>query len=388
MYRHNLITIDLNAIRNNYLLMAAYLPETVRVMAVVKANAYGHGMLEVAKTVTDAGCTDLAIAIPEEGIALRKGGITEASILVLGAVNERSIAPCIENSLTMTVFDPETLRTIDAYATQLGRTAMVHIKLDTGMGRIGLRTVEEANAMQQALMQAKNVHVTGLYTHFADADHLTGDGCLCEYSSNQLETFLQLKACFDPSIPVHASNSAMSLVSADANFDMIREGISLYGYPPVPTKLPFRHAIHWEAEIVHVKSVPAGASIGYGCTYTCAAPMRIATIAAGYGDGYHRMASNRAKVLISGMRAPVVGRICMDQFMVDVTDIPGVKTGDIAVLIGKQGDAFISADELAAVDGYHQLRGALKHHSACAACVFTGDKPSADGGVLIYGNET
>ena len=127
---------------------------------------------------------------------------------------------------------------------------------------------------------------------------------------------------------------------------MIREGISLYGYPPVHTSLPFRHAIHWEAEIVHVKDVPEGARIGYGCTYTCEKPMRIATVAAGYGDGYHRAASNRGEMLVSGRRARIVGRVCMDQIMVDVSDIPGVKTGDIAVLIGRQGDGFIGADEL------------------------------------------
>jgi len=347
VYRHNRITIDLNAIRNNYQLMTDYLPDTVRVMAVVKANAYGHGMLEVAKTVVDAGCTDLAVAIPEEGVALREGGIEDANILILGAVNGRGIEPCVKNDLTLTVFDPEMLAAVDACAAQLGKTAFAHIKLDTGMGRIGLRSVEEAKALQQALITARHVRPTGIYTHFADADHLDDHGNLCTYSRKQLELFCRLKACFDPDIPAHVSNSAMSLASADANFSMIREGISLYGYPPVPTELPFRHAIHWEAEIVLVKEVPAGTSIGYGCTFTSDRPMRIATIATGYGDGYHRTASNRGEVLVSGRRARIVGRVCMDQIMVDVTEIPNVNTGDIAVLIGRQGDGFIGADELA-----------------------------------------
>ena len=141
MYRHNRITIDLNAIRNNYQLMTDYLPDTVRVMAVVKANAYGHGMLEVAKTVVDAGCTDLAVAIPEEGVALREGGIEDANILILGAVNGRGIEPCVKNDLTLTVFDPEMLAAVDACAAQLGKTAFAHIKLDTGMGRIDRKSV-------------------------------------------------------------------------------------------------------------------------------------------------------------------------------------------------------------------------------------------------------
>lgn len=348
MYRHNRITIDLSAIRNNYQLMASHLPGNVRVMAVVKANAYGHGMTEVARTVADAGCRDLAIAISEEGIALRQNGFQNENILVLGAVHERAIEPSVANGLTLTVFDPAMVEKIDACASRMRRTASVHIKLDTGMGRIGLRTEAEANALQKALRKASHVQATGIYTHFADADHLGEDGGLCDYSRNQLRLFHQLKSSFDPAIPAHASNSAMSLVSADANFSMIREGISLYGYPPVPTELPFRHAVHWEAEIVHVKDVPAGTCIGYGCTYTAQKPMRIATIAAGYGDGYHRTVSNRGEVLVLGRRARIVGRVCMDQIMADVSDIDHVRTGDIAVLIGRQGDGFIGADELAA----------------------------------------
>lgn len=348
MYRLNRIIIDLGAIRHNYRLMAEYLPNPVRVIAVVKANAYGHGMLEVAHTVADAGCLDLAVAIPEEGVALRESGLRNVNILVLGAVHERAIEDSVINDLTLTVFDPDIVAKIDACAAKLGKTASVHIKIDTGMGRIGLRTVEEAKALRQALEQAGSVRATGIYTHFADADHLDECGGLCEYSQSQLHLFKRLRACFNPSIPAHAANSAMSLVCGDANFSMIREGISLYGYPPVQTSLPFRPALHWEAEIVHVKDVPAGASIGYGCTFTAERPMRIATIAAGYGDGYHRVASNRGQVLISGRKARIVGRVCMDQIMADVTLIPDVKAGDIAVLIGRQGDGFIGADELGA----------------------------------------
>jgi alanine racemase len=347
VYRLNRMTIDLGAILHNYRLMADALPKGVRVMAVVKANAYGHGMPEVARTVVDGGCRDLAVAIPEEGVAIRQNGLTDVNILVLGAIHERAIDACVENNLTITVFDPAMVETIEACAARLRKTASVHIKADTGMSRIGLRTDAEAAALRQALDKATHIQATGIFTHFADADHIGEDGGLCEYSRTQLQLFRQLKANFDPSIPAHASNSAMSLACADANFEMIREGISLYGYPPVPTKLPFRPALRWEAEIVHVKTVPAGTCIGYGCTFTAQKPMRIATIAAGYGDGYHRMVSNRGQVLIRGRRACVVGRVCMDQIMADVTDIADAQTGDVAVLIGRQGEEFIGADELA-----------------------------------------
>jgi alanine racemase len=351
LYRYNRITIDLAAIRHNYRLMADALPESVRVMAVVKANAYGHGMVDVARAVAGEGCRDLAVAIPEEGIALRDAGLRDARILVLGAVHERALEACILNDLTMTVFESAMIEAMDACAAGLHQTAAVHIKADTGMGRIGLRTPQEAQVLRRALEKAKHVRATGIYTHFADADHLGDEGGLCPYSNDQLKLFLELKACFDPSIPAHASNSAMSLVCADANFSMIREGISLYGYPPVLTRLPFRPALRWEAEIVHVKDVPAGTCIGYGCTFTTPKPMRVATVAVGYGDGYHRTVSNRGQVLIAGRRSRIVGRVCMDMIMADVTDIPDVKTGDIAVLIGSQGGGFIGADELAAWAG-------------------------------------
>ncbi len=348
MHRLNRITIDLNAICFNYRLMAEYVPRGVRVMAVVKANAYGHGMQEVAKAVIGAGCGDLAVAIPEEGIALREAGIQGTNILVLGAIHERAIEACLEHDLTLTVFEPGMVEKINACAERMHMLAHVHIKLDTGMSRIGLRTADEASALRQALAKASHVMATGVYTHFADADHLNENGALCDYSHEQLQLFLELKALCGAELPAHASNSAMSLICPQANFSMTREGISLYGYPPVPTHLPFRPALRWEAEIVYVKNVPAGTCIGYGCTYTAQKSMRVATIACGYGDGYHRMVSNRGCVLVHGKRAPVVGRVCMDQIMVDTTDIPQAQAGDIAVLIGTQEDGFIGADELAA----------------------------------------
>lgn len=350
LFRQNQVTIDLGAIRHNYLLMKSRVGETVRVMAVVKANAYGHGIVQVARTIEAAGGCDLAVAIPEEGIQLREAGI-RANILVLGAATEVAAEASIQNNLTLTVFEPDMVAVLEEAAARLGKPALVHIKLDTGMNRIGLRTGGEADALAIALQQAPHVRVTGIYTHFADADNPGQNGGINMYTQKQLEAFRALKAHFDPAIPAHASNSAMSLVSPEADFSMIREGISLYGYPPVKTDLSFRPALRWEAEVVYVKDIAAGESVGYGCTYTAERPMRIATVAVGYGDGYHRAASNRGQMLVGDKRVDIVGRICMDQTMVDVSGVDGVAVGSQAVLIGTQGEERIGADELAAWAG-------------------------------------
>ncbi|MEA4927150.1 MAG: alanine racemase [Candidatus Limiplasma sp.] len=346
MLRQNEIIIDLGAIRHNYRLMRTQVPQGVRVMAVVKANAYGHGMVEVAKMLAADGCNDFAVAIPEEGVTLREQGI-KANILVLGAATELAAETAVREQLTQTVFEPSMVQLLDETAASLGKPALVHIKLDTGMGRIGLRTEGEADELASALANSKNVKVTGIYTHFADADHLDAQGSLNTYTQKQLELFNLLRSHFDPSIPAHASNSAMSLVAPQAYFAMIREGISLYGYPPVPTGLDFQPALRWVSEVVYVKDIHAGDSVGYGCTYTADRDRRIATVAVGYGDGYHRIVSNRGQMLVNGKRANIVGRVCMDQTMLDVTDIPDVQTGSQVVLIGMQGSEYIGADELA-----------------------------------------
>ena len=242
MLRQNHVEIDLAAIRENYHLMTEATPRGVRVMAVVKANAYGHGIVEVAQTVTAAGASDLAVAIPEEGILLR-GNYIRATILVLGAATEIAAEAAIENELTQTIFEPHMVAVLEESAARIGKPALVHIKLDTGMGRIGLQTETEADALQTALSQAPHVQVTGIYTHFADADNVPAEGGMNDFTKGQLEKFLKLKAHFSPEIPAHVANSAMSLVSPEAYFSMIREGISLYGYPPVHTELPFRPAL-------------------------------------------------------------------------------------------------------------------------------------------------
>ncbi len=346
MLRHNYVTIDLAAIRHNYHVLRDHVPAHVQVMTVIKADAYGHGMIPVAQTLEREGVEYFAVALVEEGMALRSAGIT-AGILVLGATMKEAVAEAVANNLTQTVFSIDMLHSINEEAARQHCTAHVHIKLDTGMNRIGLRTVEEAQALSDALADAPHVQVTGIYTHFAVADEPMPDGSLNAYSCLQLARFHQLRACFDPSIPAHVANSAMSLVAPEAYFSMIREGISLYGYPPVKSELTFIPALRWRSEIVHIKDVEKGECIGYGRTFKADRKMRIATVAVGYGDGYHRAVSNRGEMLIRGQRAPITGRVCMDQTMVDVTQIPDAAVGDEVVLIGQQGSDTISAEELA-----------------------------------------
>lgn len=345
MLRQNCVRIDLSAIRNNYQILRDSVG--VEVMPVIKANAYGHGMLETARALCQVGARCFAVALCEEGLDLRLGGV-EGEILVLGAAMPRAVEPAVRYGLSQTVFTPEMVRLLHEEACRQEKDALVHIKLDTGMNRIGLRTKEEALALAEALKMAPRVRVTGLYTHFADADNPTAGGVLNAFTREQLSRFRSLRACFDPSIPCHVANSAMSLLTPEAYFDRVREGISLYGYPPVHTELPFRPALSWQTEVVYVKEVEPGETIGYGRSFTAARRMRVATVAVGYGDGYHRTCSNRAQMLIRGRRVPIVGRVCMDQTMVDVTDVPECRVGDEVVLLGRQGDECIDAEELAA----------------------------------------
>lgn len=347
MLRHNYVTVDLAAIRHNYHILRNKVPAAVRVMPVIKADAYGHGMLEVARTLQHEGVEYFAVALVEEGIALRRAGIT-ARILVLGATMKSAIAEAVANNLTLTVFSEDVLGWINEEAARQRKTADVHIKLDTGMNRIGLRTEEEARSLSAALAAAANVKPTGIYTHFAVADEPEQDGSLNAYSRSQLDRFTRLRSCFDQAIPAHVANSAMSLLAPEAYFSMIREGISLYGYPPVRTELSFIHALSWKSEIVHIKTVRKGETIGYGRTFTADRDMRVATVAVGYGDGYHRTISNKGEMLICGQRAPILGRICMDQTMVDVTHIPDADIGAEVVLIGSQLGQTITAEEVAA----------------------------------------
>ena len=346
-YRRTYIQVDLGAIAANMEALKKAVAPTPHTMAVVKANAYGHGLVPVANTALMHGADWLGVAIPEEGQALREAGVT-APILVLGAVNETGAEASVRFRLTQTVFDEARVRMLEKEAARQGAEARVHLKIDSGMGRIGVRTEEELRSVLYALEACPHVRLTGVFTHFADADGASDD-----YSLSQIARFDALRALLPPGILVHAAASAASLKYPQARYDMTRQGISLYGCPPIPDAPKLAPALSWHTEVAYVKALPAGACVSYGCTFTAEKDMLAATLPVGYGDGYHRALSGKAQVLVGGVRCPVLGRVCMDQTMVDVTNVPKdqLRLGAPVVLLGRQGREQITADEVAAWAG-------------------------------------
>ena len=345
-YGRQLRVINLAQLRENTRLIRSAVPASARLMAVVKADAYGHGAVQTARAVLEADADWLAVACVEEGVELREAGI-DAPILVLGGSNPRAMAAAARHHITLALYTPEQVAQADEAAREADQPLEAHVKLDTGMGRIGARTPEEVIALREAFAAHPSVRLTGVFTHFADAD-----GVDLSFTHTQLRRFEELTALLPDGLLRHCANSAaIHRLMPEAAFDMVRMGISLYGYPPVATDLPLKPCMRWEAEITHVKDIAPGDAVSYGCIFRAETPMRIATVACGYGDGYHRAATGGATVLIHGQRAPIVGRICMDQMMADVTDIPGVKAGDTAVLLGEDGSETVTAEDIARWSG-------------------------------------
>ena len=346
-YRGTYIQVDLNAIAANTRALRQAIAPTPHMMAVVKANAYGHGLIPVARTALKNGADHLGVAVPEEGEALRKAGI-DAPVLVLGPVNQQGAEASVRWGLIQTVFDRERVRMLENAAARLGLVAQVHLKCDTGMGRIGVRTKEELLSVLEEINACPHVRLTGAFTHFADADGETD-----AYSRAQMAAFEEMRALLPKDILFHAAASAAGVRYPQARYQMVRQGISLYGCPPVPESPKLLPALSWHTEVSYVKTVPPGASVSYGRTFTAQRETRVATLPVGYGDGYHRALSNKAYVLIGGQRCPVIGRVCMDQIMADVSALPpeACRLGAPAVLLGRQGNEEITAEELGAWAG-------------------------------------
>ena len=348
MRPRNLRLIRVDRLRENMRKIRAAVPESAKVMAVVKADGYGHGALETARAALEGGAEYLAVAAVGEGVYLRKSGIP-APILVLGAVTEEDVRAGVCAGLIQTVCSPEMVRLCETAGAETGKTAEVHLKIDSGMGRIGVRNREELQAVTDALAAAPHVRLTGAFTHFSDADD--GDEGM-EYTEMQFAKFMELSGLLPEGILRHCANSAAIHRKPEYALDMVRAGISLYGYPPVPENNPgLEMCMRWTAKISYIKETEAGAYISYGRTFRTPGKMRIATVTCGYGDGYHRCAGPKAEVLIRGKRAKVLGRICMDQMLVDVTGIPEAREEDEVVLIGEDGDDRIDAEEIAAWSG-------------------------------------
>lgn len=344
MYRIQYRQVDLEAIRHNTKAIRAAVDPQAHVMAVVKADAYGHGMVPVARAALESGATWLAVAIPEEGEQLRQAGI-ESPILVLGPTTPQGAEGLVRNRLTSTVCTCEMIHWLAQACEHMDMEAQVHLKVDTGMSRIGSRTPQERDDILTALQKHPQVHLTGAFTHFADAD-----GADEAFTLEQFQRFDRLTRDLD--VMRHCANSAALARFPQMALDMVRAGISLYGCPPMPTAIPLKPAMRWVTAVSFVKTVNPGDTISYGRTFRADRPMKIATLPVGYGDGYHRAVSGHGGyVLIQGQPAPILGRVCMDQMMVDVSHLDEVEAGEEAVLMGRQGERAITADELAAWAG-------------------------------------
>ena len=347
MNPRNRRVVDPGKIEQNMREICSALPKHVRALAVVKADGYGHGALQTARAAIHGGASMLAVASVDEGTALRDGGI-RIPILVLGAVTGYDVKQGAEAGLIQTVCSPDMVRMCESAATETGKQTEVHLKIDTGMGRIGIRTEKEKEQVMKTLRECPHVKLGGAFTHFADAD----DGEDGErYTEQQFRRFLELTDGLPEDVIRHCCNSAAIHRHPEMHLDMVRAGISLYGYPPVKTDMKLEPCMTWTATVSYVKELAPGSYVSYGRTWQANRTIRAATVTCGYGDGYHRSASGKACVLIHGKRAAVIGRICMDQMVADVTDIPDVKPGDEVILIGREGHEQITAEDLAKWSG-------------------------------------
>ena len=347
MIPRNRREIRTDILQENMEKIRGQVPAGVKVLAVVKADGHGHGAAETSRAALAGGADMLAVAAVGEGIVLRQAGIT-APILVLGAVLDCDAADGVAHGLTQTVCTTEMVRICETAAAAQGKTAEVHLKIDTGMGRIGVRDAEERDAVLGEIAKCPHVKLTGVFTHLSDAD---GDEDGMAYTEEQFRKFRRLTGGMPKDVIRHCANSAAIHRRPDMALDMVRAGISLYGYPPVEDNIGLQPAMRWTAKISYIKELPAGEYISYGRTFRTDRTTRVATVTCGYADGYHRAASGKAEVLIHGRRAPVLGRICMDQMMVDITGIDDVKAEDEAVLMGTDGDECITAEDLARWSG-------------------------------------
>jgi len=340
------IEIDLTALRSNFHIVGDHLKEKPPILAVVKANAYGHGAVPVSRTLLEEGASVLGVATVDEARELREGGI-EGRVLILGRMVEADIPAALRWHTEITLQHPEMAHWVSKAALGKGVTVPVHLKVDTGMTRLGFYW-ETAYEEILKVLQLPGIDLCCIYTHFANAD--LGD---TEFTQKQIQRFedLHLKlsksgveACH------HISNSAAILTGQTPEGCGARPGIMLYGSSPsgnIPSD-ELQPTLSWKCRVLQVKEVPEGTGISYGHDFVTTRTSRIATISVGYADGYLRCLTNRGQVLIGGNRAPVVGRVTMDMTMVDVTDLPRVLPGDEVVLIGKQGGDTITAEEVAA----------------------------------------
>lgn len=361
-YRRVCAKINLDAIRHNLLQIRKLIRPEAKIIAVIKADGYGHGALPIADAIKEYSFVyGFAVATVEEALKLRRHGI-QKPVLILGYVFPEHYAALAEQNIRPAVFTLEMAKQLSGAAQALGKELAVHIKIDTGMSRIGMQVCEESAKAIAQIAALPHIHIEGMFTHFARADET--DQTETEHQLAQFLTMAGMAKQAGVSIPyLHCSNSAAVIGLPRANLDLVRAGIILYGLWPSEQvqkdRIDLQPAMEIISHVAYVKTLPKGRSISYGGTYTLKEERTIATIPVGYGDGYPRSLSNKGYVFIHGARAPIVGRVCMDQFMVDVTGLPDVKIGDRVVLAGRDGEKSLTLEELG------ELSGRFNYEFAC-----------------------
>ena len=342
------VEINLDALECNFDAVREELPENMKILAVVKANAYGHGAIGVAKFLEDKA-DYLAVAATDEALELRKNGVN-CPILILGHIPYGDYDNIVKFNITPTISDFYEAELLSKAAVKAGVTAPLHIAVDTGMNRIGFLVNAESVKEIKEINSLPNIKIEGVFSHFAAAD--ISDKTYTRKQVEKFDQFMKTLSAEGVNAPIkHLYNSA-AIADLEKKYDMVRQGIILYGLRPSDEvefnniKVP-QPVMSMKTRVVQVKTLPAGECISYGCTFTTEKETKVATLCAGYADGVTRVLSNNGEVLIRGKRAKIIGRVCMDQFMVDVTDIPDVEAGDTATIFGTDGKETISVDEIA-----------------------------------------
>lgn len=360
-YNRVVSEINLDAIAHNTKQIRKIVNDKTDIMVIIKADAYGHGAVEVAKVALYNGASALGVAISDEGIQIRNNNIN-VPILILGYTPEAKIDEVIKYNLIQTVFTYEMAEAISKVATKLEKIAQIHIKIDTGMSRIGFLPNDKAIDDIIKISKLKNIEINGIFTHFATSDEI--DKSFTYKQAQIYQNFVNKLEALGVYIPVkHVSNSGAIIDLPEFAFNMVRAGIILYGMYPSEdvdkSKIDLKPAMSLKTQVSYIKEISANNPISYGRTYYTKSNTKIATIPVGYADGYSRALSNKGRVLINDEYANIIGRICMDQFMIDVTHIPNVNIGDDVILIGEQNNKAVTAQEIA------RLIGTINYEVVC-----------------------
>ena len=342
------VEINHSALAENVQAIKKILAPKTQLMAVVKADAYGHGVINIAQTILKNGCQSLAIATLGEGIELRKAGIT-VPILILGAINTpEEIKAIVHWQLEATLCNPQQALVFAETLTNSQQTLSVHLKIDTGMSRLGVDW-QEAVEFVQFVQQFPSLKIASIYSHLATADEM--DTTMLYIQKQRFDTIIKtLKDKGFQAPLLHLANSAGTIKAQSLHYDLVRVGLALYGAYPAPhlqEKIKLTPVMQVKARITQIKTIPSNTGVSYGHTFKCDRPLRIAVVGIGYADGVPRLLSNRMQVLIKGNLAPQIGNITMDQLMIDVSNIPNLEVGDIVTLLGQDGNLEITADDWA-----------------------------------------